>query len=93
VSAVLSNTVLVIKRIVAYSSLCVCVRVQVPDITQCNAMFERTRVAFERTCRACQIVASVRTNVLLALERTSASCISIPKEVCIFLFPMVLINC
>jgi hypothetical protein len=33
------------------------------------------------------------TNVLPALERTSASCINVPEAVCIFLFLAILINC
>jgi hypothetical protein len=37
--------------------------------------------------------ACMRSNVLPALERTSASCINIPEVVCIFLFHAILINC
>jgi hypothetical protein len=49
---------------------------------QCSVTFECTSVVFERTCKACYKVACMRSIVLLALERTSASSINIPEAVC-----------
>jgi hypothetical protein len=48
---------------------------------QCSATFEHTLVAFECTAEPATF-ACMRSNVLPALERTSASCINIPKAVC-----------
>jgi hypothetical protein len=47
---------------------------------QCT--FERTSVAFECTCIDYYIVACMRSILLPALERTSASSINIPEAVC-----------
>jgi hypothetical protein len=51
---------------------------------QCSVTLEHTSVVFKCTCRACYIVACMRSILLPTLECTSASYINIPEAVCSF---------
>jgi hypothetical protein len=74
---------------------CLCVRAQalIPN-KQCSSAFERTSLAFERTCRACYIFAWLQSIVVPALERTSAAAAADPRQCmcsvfCFFLFYLI----
>jgi hypothetical protein len=90
-----SNAFLAVERTLAYSrTIRAPANVRYASACERESLTEKQCSAtFERTCRTCHIVASVRTNVHPTLECTSASCISIPEAVCIFLFLEILINC
>jgi hypothetical protein len=98
---VLSNAVLAIERTWAFSLLSrTCtrltrfyVRVHAPVRTSSVVL----RLNAPLLCLNALVVpatyACMQSNVLPALERTSASCINVPEAVCIFLFLAILINC
>ena len=47
---------------------------------QCSDTFERTSLAFERTCRVCYTFAWLRSIIVPALERTSAAAAVDPRQ-------------
>jgi hypothetical protein len=69
-----------------------CVRARAPVLNQAvQCTFERTSIAFERTCRGCYIFEWLRSIAVPALERTSAAAAANPRQVCVLFFLLFLI--
>jgi hypothetical protein len=71
-----------------------CVHLARPCLNQAvQSTFERTSIAFERTCRGCYIFERLRLIIVPALERTSAAAAADPRQVCVlFLLFLILFN-
>jgi hypothetical protein len=64
-----------------------CVRARAPVLNQAvQCTFERTSIAFERTCRFCYTFTWLRSIAVPALERTSAAAAANPRQVCVLFF-------
>jgi hypothetical protein len=58
-----------------------------------QSTFERTSIAFERTCRGCYIFERLRLIIVPALERISAAAAADQRQVCVlFLLFIILFN-
>jgi hypothetical protein len=69
-----------------------CVRARAPVLNQAvQCTFERTSIAFERTCRFCYTFTWLRSIAVPALERTSAAAAANPRQVCVLFFLLFLI--
>jgi pilus assembly protein TadC len=51
-----------------------------------QSTFERTSIAFERTCRGCYIFERLRLIIVPALERISAAAAADQRQVCVLFF-------
>jgi hypothetical protein len=71
-----------------------CVRAYAPVLNQAvQSTFERTSIAFERTCRGCYIFEWLRLIIVPALERISAAAAADQRQVCVlFLLFLILFN-
>jgi hypothetical protein len=71
-----------------------CVRAYAPVLNQAvQSTFERTSIAFERTCRGCYIFEWLRLIIVPALERISAAATADQRQVCVlFLLFLILFN-